>query len=719
MKQIVQNYKTGELRLAEVPVPKCGAHSVLVKTRLSLVSIGTEKSVINLAKRSLLGKAIARPEHVKRFIEKTKNEGFLPTFRQAMNRLDNPVPLGYSSAGVVVETGKNIKNFSLGQRVSCIGQGFASHAEVIAVPEIMCCDLPESVSFEGGAFGMLGIIALHGIRNAKLTFGENVGVIGLGLLGLLTVQMLKAYGCNVIATDIDPLKLDIARKVGIDHVYLDDHEFMERARKSNENHGLDAVILTLSTSSSKPIDLAVEVSRFGGRVVLVGVADIHPNRNELWEKEVELIVSKAAGPGSLEPGYESEGVDYAYQYVRWTQQRNLKEFIRLMEQGLVQYVPLITHRFPFQKSEKVYADIMSDKSGFYVGVMLEYSEEMPEKTRIKISDSRSVKVLGEVNVGIIGAGLFGKSVLIPELKKVKGACLAALATTNGLKAENVARRFGIPEITTDYSQILKNQEIQAVVILTPHSNHAEIVCASLEADKHVFVEKPICVKREELVKIIDLCKKRDKILLTGYNRRFSALAESLRDHFCERQGPLVINFRINSGYVKPNHWVHKAGEGGSRIIGEICHFVDFFQFLSGAMIERVFAEKVTCSRGLVVLKDNVVITLKLSDGSVGNIMYSASGDRACPRERVEVFGDGRTAILEEFRTLTLFSEGKKQLTKKSCQDMGYASELSNLINSIRGEEVPLLSPDEIFNSMETVFAIDDSLATGLPQNINI
>lgn len=712
MKQVVQNYKTGHLKLLEVPVPVCAPNAVLIRNRASVVSIGTERMIIDLGKKGLLGKAMARPDQVKRLLEKMKNEGILNAFNQAMNRLDMPVPLGYSSAGIVLETGREVKRFKPGQAVACIGQGFASHADVVSVPEIMCCAMPDALDFEEGAFGMLGVIALHGVRSANLTFGENVGVIGLGLLGLLTAQMLKAYGCNVIATDIDPSKVELAHSLGIKQAYTS--EFREYAENFGEGYGLDAVILTVATSSADPINLAVDVSRFGGRVVLVGVADIHPNRNEMWAKEVEIIVSKGAGPGSLEPDYEIGGIDYPHSYVRWTEGRNLGEFIRLAAEGLVSTKPMITHRYPFDDAEKAYSDIMAGNGGPHVGVILQYSDWTPERAPVRMKEQAPTGTLDKIRLGIIGSGLFGNSVLIPAFQKVKGVELCSIAVTSPVKAQNAAKRFGIPLCTADYRDILSNPDIDAVAILTRHSSHAMLVCAALEAGKHVFVEKPLCVNGAELADIMAAHEKAERLLLVGYNRRFAPLAKELKKHFFGRLEPLTIVYRVNAGYVPPSHWVHAAEEGGSRVIGEMCHFVDFMQYLTGGMVEKVYGEMVAAG-GTVVMKDNVVVTIKMSDGSVGVIAYSASGDRACPRESVEVMGDGKMAILDDFRQLSLFAAGKKKTKKMLNQDMGYGNELASFVNTLTKKDALGMTVAEIFNSTQAVFDIDAALSTGLPK----
>lgn len=445
MFQLVQNYRTGEIELVNVPIPNCGSNSVLVKNHFSLVSIGTERSIIELGKKSLLGKARARPDLVKRFLDKAKKEGFLKTFQEALGRLDNPVPLGYSSAGVVVEVGKNVHKFSVGDKVACVGAGYAAHAEYITVPENLCCKIPENVSFEEASFGMLGIIALHGIRCANLTFGERVAVIGLGLIGLLTVQILKAYGCVVAGFDIDPSKVDLAKQLGVDAAVTDPEEFKNLTNRITEGYGTDAVIITAATKSAEPIHLAVEISRFRGRVVVVGVVDIHPNRNEMWHKEVEIIVSKAGGPGSLDPIYENKGIDYPVGYIRWTENRNLQEFLRLISERKIYLRPLITHRIHIRDALSLYNDMLNNKGGPYIGVVIEYNKDEKDiyakgvskenyddkNEKLKVSNFPNLSENSFVTtpvVGVIGAGLFGKALLIPALSKVPNVKLHTICT---------------------------------------------------------------------------------------------------------------------------------------------------------------------------------------------------------------------------------------------------------------------------------------------------
>jgi len=436
MKQIIQNYRTGNLELAEVPVPLCSSNNILVKNIASLISLGTERSIIDLGKKSLLGKARARPDLVKRFVDKAKTEGFVKTFKEALGRLDTPTPLGYSSAGIVVEAGAQVQEFSPGDRVACIGAGYASHAEYIAIPPKLCCKVPDNVTFEEASFGMLGIIALHGIHSANLSFGSSVAVIGLGLLGLLTVQILKAYGCKVVGTDIDQAKLDLAEKLGAD-IVTESSRLKAQSELFSDGHGVDAVILTVATTSDEPVNHAVDIVRYAGKVVIVGVTDIHPQRNEMWHKEVEIIVSKAGGPGTFDPFYENKGIDYPIGYVRWTEKRNLQEFMGGLSERRIDVRSLITHRFPINESLSVYEGITKGRLKDRIGIVLNYPEvredDSIKRRGILLKPISSVSDLAPQTpvIGVIGAGLFGKALLLPTLNGIRGVRLKKLSTASG------------------------------------------------------------------------------------------------------------------------------------------------------------------------------------------------------------------------------------------------------------------------------------------------
>ena len=714
MKQIIQSYKTGEVRLKEVPVPRCGSNRILVQNVHSLVSIGTERSTIELGRKSLLGKAQARPDLVRRAWEKARKEGLLKTYQEAMGRLDTPTPLGYSCTGIVVEVGDAATAFVPGDRVACIGQGFASHAEFVSVPVNLACKIPDGLPDESGAFGMLGIIALHGIRCANLTFGSNVAVIGLGLLGLLSIQMLRAYGCNVFAMDLDEHKVELAKELGFSAT-SNAEELQNQVQAGTHADGVDAVIITAASKSADPVDLSIKLSRFKGKIVLVGTADVHPDRNELWLKEVEFVVSKAAGAGSLDPLYELEGVDLPIGEVRWTQNRNLAEFLRLMQINAVQIKPLTTHRFSIQDSEKAYKQIIAGELKNSVGVLLDYEKNPAHSRHVQFAGFQARPVSKkEVRLGVIGAGLFGKALLLPALSKLPKVNLHTLVTSSGVTAEHSAHKFSFVQCATDAQVIWEDNSLAGVVGITPHSTHAPIVQKALEHKKALFLEKPLCVTPEELEMLTELFETTTDapLIMIGHNRRFSPHAKQMKKWLAGRNNPLVMQMRINSGFIPGDHWVHSESEGRSRVIGEMSHFIDLMQMLTQSLPTQVHAERVSGDNRSIVNNDNVVIVLKFADGSVASLMYSASGDKGYSREMMELFFDGKTIVSRDFSLTELHGTGKTQKLKTSGQEMGYNEELQHFIACLKGKELPAVSAQEMLCTMKTLFAIESSLATG-------
>lgn len=719
MKKVIQSYSSGNIELAEVPIPVCSSNTVLVKNVNSIISLGTERSVIELGKQSLLGKAKQRPDLVKRFIEKAKNEGFLKVYKEALERLDNPVPLGYSSSGLIVETGSNVHKFSKGDRVACIGAGYASHSEYISVPENLCCKIPESVSFEEAAFSMLGIIALNGIRCANLSFGDKVAVIGLGLLGLLTCQILNAYGLSVIATDIDPLKIEFAKKLVINTFSNDD--FKDQCNIFSAGHGVDSVLLTVSTNSSDPINNAVDIVKHKGRIVLVGVADIHPNRNEMWSKEVELIVSRVGGAGSFDPLYENKGIDYPYGLIKWTENRNLEEFLRLISEKRIDVKSLITHRFEIDEAEKIYSDLLNKKDKTYIGILFDYPK-LKDEDHVLFSEKREILLTSKnsdlsssaISIGVIGAGLYGKSVFLPVLKKTPGVFLNTIST---LKSENsfyTGSKYGFHKCTSNYDDILEDKDVNSVIILAPHSMHAQMLLEALSKGKNVLVEKPLCVNLDELHEIEKMVSdKHIPYLMVGYNRRFSKHTKRVLEELKNRHEPMVINYKVNAGFVPKTHWVHSEEEGGSRIIGEVCHFIDFMQFVTGRKPVKVFAERASGNNETTINSDNVDIVVRFSDGSLGNIFYVASGDRSYPRENIEIFSEGKTIVIEDFKRTIVYIKGKKKVFKTLNQDIGYKEELCHFFDVVKGKAKPVMTTDEIITSSLSTFKINESLSKGI------
>ena len=715
MKQVVQSYKTGEVALRDVPVPQCGSKRILVRNQNSLISLGTERSTIELGRKSLLGKAAARPDLVRRAWDKAKKEGLLKTWQEAMGRLDTPTPLGYSAAGTVEQCGLAATEFAPGDRVACVGQGFASHAEFVSIPVNLACKIPKEVSSEEAAFGMLGIIALHGIRSANLTFGSRVVVMGLGLLGLLTIQMLRAYGCDVIAFDPATDKTDLAQRLGFLNVATEASALDLVCDHVTNGAGADAVIITAATKDRGPVDQAIQLCRPKGRIVVVGTADIHPDRNELWQKEVDIVVSKVAGPGSVDPVYEIEGIDLPIGEVRWTQKRNLQEFLRLIAEKKVDVQSLITHRFNIEQAEGVYGQFVAGTLAQPIGVLLAYPNRAVIERFLPLASAHTNKKNpnAKVSVGVIGAGLFGKALLLPALQTHAEVALHTLVTGSGASVEHSARKFGFNNQATDSTAVWQNPDIDAFVGLTPHSNHAKLVGQALTHQKALFLEKPLCTTHDELDQLRAQAETADvlPIIFVGHNRRYSPHTVKMRQWLSIRQSPLVLQMRINTGFVPASHWVHSEDEGRSRVVGEMSHFIDLIQCLINSPIVRISAERISGDNNSSVNNDNIAITFKCDDGSVGSMIYSASGDKAYSREMTEIFFDGKTIVSKDFRVSELHRGGRAESFKTSGQEMGYAQELTAFIQCVSGKAAPDVSLSEMFATMDVIFAIEQALAT--------
>ncbi|MCL6622778.1 MAG: bi-domain-containing oxidoreductase [Syntrophobacterales bacterium] len=682
MKQIIQSYKDGQLELQNVPAPGAKVGGLLVRNKVSLISPGTEKYMIEMGQKSLLGKARARPDLVRQAWAKAKKEGFLSVFKEAMNRLDEPIPLGYSAAGVVLEVGAGVTGFKPGDRVAAVGAGYASHAEVLWVPENLCVPIPPGVDYEEAAFGMLGAIALHGVRLAELTLGESAVVIGLGLLGLLSVQLLAAQGCRVLGVDLQPDKCRLALELGADLALVSGRDQVEEAAANfTRGLGADAVLICTASPGPEPVRLAEAVARERARLVLVGMAELSLTRKTFWEKELLFTVSKAGGPGSLAPLYEAKGFDYPAAHVRWTVRRNLEAFLDQVARGRVKLGPLITHRFPIADALQAYDLILKNREP-YIGVLLTYPEgggetgaSLSSDRRVFIKTGPSVAMTAERQaVGVIGGGMFTRNILLPALKKVPGTKLVGAATTTGVTARHLAQKFGFAYATTDYREILEDPAIGSVLITTRHHSHARLVLEALAAGKHVFVEKPLCLTLTELDEI-QAAYDGSRILMVGFNRRYAPLAQKLKAALAGRTTPLMMVYRINAGYIPPDHWVHDPEVGGGRLVGEVCHFIDFFHFLTDSEMVQVSITPISGELGKYRPDDNLCLTLTFRDGSVGTILYTAKGSKTFSRERLEVYGDEFVGMIEDFRRAEIVQGGRKRRIKKFSMDLGYRAEL--------------------------------------------
>ena len=722
MKQILQSYRTGELRLAEVPVPACGRGGVLIRTRSSVVSSGTERTSLMLAKKSLLGKALARSDLVRQVLKKVKTEGIKPTMEKVFSRLNEPISLGYSAAGDVVEAGREATELKPGDRVAVAGAGYATHAEFNFVPRNLCEKIPEGVSYPDAAFATIGAVALQGVRQAQPLIGERVAIIGLGLLGLLTVQILKANGCAVLGFDLDEERAALAGKLGADVAVNTDPE--KACEAFTEGRGADTVIITAATPSSEPAIRAAEMSRHKGRVVAVGTVGMNIPREAFYRKELDLRLSMSYGPGRYDPDYEERGHDYPFAYVRFTEQRNMESFLYLVQQGKVTPSALVTHRLAFEDALDAYTLIEGKLpkgnalNPKYLGILLEYSKDAPLERTVHHGDAVGSGD-NEIGVGFIGAGNFAKGVLLPHLTKRSGVKLTGVCTSTGKSAQQAARRFNFGLATTDPAALLGQDDTDAVFIATRHGSHASLVSAALRAGKHVFVEKPLCIHEAELGEIEQALKDahndgQQPCLMVGFNRRFSPHARALQASFKERNSPMVVSYRVNAGRVPADNWIRDPTEGGGRIIGEACHFADFCTALIGSEPVAVTANNISSDRRDVVAEDSVAITIQYTDGSLATIQYLAEGHKDMPKERCEVFADGKSAVVDDFRTTRFYGGGRNVRGK---QAKGFAEELHTFLNVCRNGGTWPISWQTMVGTHRVCFGAMRSLETGERVNI--
>jgi predicted dehydrogenase/threonine dehydrogenase-like Zn-dependent dehydrogenase len=709
MKQIVQNLATGETTLLDVPVPKPGQGMALVRNVASLVSAGTERMLVEFAAKSLVGKARSRPDLVRQTLDKARREGLLSTFDAVRNRLDQPLPLGYSSAGNVVAVGDGLRRFQVGDRVACAGGGYAVHAEYVAVPENLLAILPQSVQFEEGAFATLGAIALHGFRLAKLQVGEQVAVIGLGLLGLLTIQIAQAAGCKVFGADPNAKRVDLAQQFGAQAVLREGAEDVGLDETSGV--GFDAVLICADTNSNDPVNLAGEIARDKARIVAVGAVGMEIPRKVYYEKELDFTVSRSYGPGRYDPSYEEKGWDYPIGYVRWTEGRNLQAFLELLGSGRLNVGPLISHRFPIERGLEAYDLITGKVEEPFLGVILTYSDGAEgdrELSKVTLLHPASAEATRPVCLGVLGAGNFATAVMLPVLRRMKGLDRIAIASASGLSGRHAADRYSFRYTTTEEKQILEDEDINTLAILTRHHLHARQVMAGLRAGKHVFCEKPLALNEDQLTGIVETLKDADGRLMVGFNRRFAPLSRKLVDFLGPCHSPLAMHYRVNAGFLPTDHWLHDPEQGGGRIIGEACHFIDYLTFLTNATPVQV--RTVGLPGDERSHEDNVVITISFSDGSLGTVTYLSNGDRAFPKERLEVFCGGRVAVLDDFRTLEMVARGKRRIRRSHLrQDKGHKAAWEAFVECLTHGDPPPIPYAQLISVTMASFAAVQSL----------
>lgn len=708
MKQIVQSPKSGRLELADVPGPAVVPGQVLVRNRFSVVSPGTEKMALDFARKSLLGKARSRPDLVQQVVGKLRQEGPIPTYQAVTNRLDAPQPLGYSSAGVVEAVGAGVSRFAPGDRVACAGAGYANHAEWISVPENLVAAVPDALPLEKAAFATLGAIALQALRVASPQLGEIAAVIGLGLIGQLAVNLLRANGCRVLGIDLDEERIKQARSLGAEWGARPDDDPAHWLRETSEGAGADFALVAAASESSAPIQLAAELCRARGRVAVVGATAMHLERRSFYEKELELRMSMSYGPGRYDRHYEEEGLDYPIAYVRWTENRNLQAFLALAASGDIDPALLDTRSVPFSEALDAYEELASGER-HALALLFRYDESAEASPILQIRQSREPRP-GSVGVAFVGAGNYAKSVLLPAVAAAGDTEPLHVCTTTGPSARQAALKFGYASCGTEPDSVFDDAGVDLVFIATRHDSHSSLALRALQAGKSVWLEKPAALHSEELLDLLAASRGSRGLLAVGFNRRFSPHTTVIRDALAER-GPLAIRYTVAAGPAPTGSWLLDPRAGGGRVVGEGCHFVDLCCHLVGRTPDRVFARRLSRE---TEHDDSTLAMLGFPDGSTATLEYLANTEPGLPKERFEVSAGGRTASCENFR-VTRLPAGKRFKTLN--QDKGQRSAVAAVIEAVRSGAVSPWSPEEIFAVSEATFAIERSIGSGAAEVI--
>jgi len=703
MEQLTQNLKDGKMQLLEVPFPVLSSGQVLVRNHYSLISAGTEGKTVKDARLSYIGKARARKEEVKKVIDAAKTFGILNTYKMVMNKLDAPSSLGYSTAGEIIAVAPDVTDFRVGDLVACGGNS-AVHAEVIAVPVNLCVKLNDKIALQHACFTTLGAIALQGIRQADLRLGENCVVIGLGLVGQLTVQMLKAGGIKTIGIDIDQRMVDLALHTDIDAAFTRNSEDLESSINNITNgYGTDAVIITAGTDSLDPVDLAGALCRKKGKVVIVGAVPTGFKRPNYFKKELDLRMSCSYGPGRYDTEYEEGGIDYPYGYVRWTENRNMAAFVDLIATGKINLTNLLTHTFDFKEAPAAY-DLIMKKTEPFVGMILKYEINKPLQQKVNLSKPSYTQ--SDVVAGMIGAGSFGQNFLLPALKNTP-AKLSGIVTARPNNARNIADKNQFAFASGNAQDIFSNKDINTVFIATRHETHAGYVMQALQSGKNVFVEKPLCLTEEELVQIQHEFTKHNCRVMVGFNRRFAPMIQTIKKTFSS-SNPIAINYRINAGVIPADHWVHDLKVGGGRIVGEACHFIDLCMFLAGSKLTTISAVALNDAQKL---NDTVCFNLQFENGSTASVSYFSNGNKSINKEYLEVFGSGIVAVLDDFKTLTVSGKSEKKYTGN--QDKGHQNEVKAFVESIlQGKPAPIPFDETVLSTLATFRALQSIASNG-------
>jgi polar amino acid transport system substrate-binding protein len=692
MEQLTQNLKDGAMQIMQVPFPALNAGQVLVRNHYSLISAGTEGKTVKDARLGYIGKARARKEEVKKVIQTAKTIGLFETYKMVMNKLDAPSALGYSCAGEIIAVADDVKDFKIGDKVACGGSG-AVHAEVVAISINLCVKLNDDADLKSACFTTVGAIAMQGIRQADLRLAENCVVIGLGLIGQITVSLLKASGVNVIAIDIDPNQVAKAKMMGADIALSRNDELLSNKINDFTNgYGADAVIITASTSSNDPIELAGEICRKKGKVIIVGAVPTGFSRKNYYIKELELKMSCSYGPGRYDAEFEEEGIDYPYAYVRWTETRNMQAFAKLLQNQKIAIDKIITHEFDFSNAKSAY-DLILERSEPFAGIVLKYDIDKKLESKVVLNQTKKAS---KVNIGLIGAGSFAQNILLPRIANTESS-FVGLTTGKSNNAINISQKYKFNYCTNEVNDLFADENINTIFITTRHDSHFEYVKKGVENGKNVFVEKPLCLNEEELNILKSDIEKHKGNIMVGFNRRFAPLLQMIKSK-TSSDSPVSIHYRINAGLVAADHWTQNPNIGGGRIIGEVCHFIDLCAFIAGSKVKYVSGFSMLTVGNT---EDTVTINLIMENGSIANICYYANGSKDLAKERIEVYNGGNTYILDDFKSLNMFGKTNKKIEQK--QDKGHQQEIIEFINSIKEGKSNPIAFEEIYNSMLATF----------------
>jgi polar amino acid transport system substrate-binding protein len=713
MKQVAQVLNSGEILVLDVPIPQVEAGCLLVRNEWSLISAGTERSKLEMGRKGLIGKAVARPDLVRQVIDKVRSEGVFATANTVKERLDALTPLGYSCAGSVAALGPGVRGFCVGDRVACAGAESAHHAEYVSVPSLLCAKVPDAVLTEAAAYTTVGCVALQGIRQADVRFGEQVLVIGLGLIGQLTLQLLRAAGCKAAGADVSAIQVDRARELGFpDCVLSSEQSAATTLFSSTSGSGFDAVLITAGAPDNSPVVLAGEVARDRARIVFVGATPVDAPRSPFYEKELSLHLSRSYGPGRYDPAYELHGNDYPIGYVRWTEQRNMEAFLSSLASGSVDVEALTSHRFPIEDAEAAY-DTLGDHGSRSVGILLSYpmhEDQRPSPPGEDVLSASHAHTAGN-GLAVVGVGNFATKVLLPAFKAAGGLVPEVVVSARGLSAADIARRHRIPHADSSSETAFARPGLAAAAIATRHDTHAVLAVQAMHAGLAVLVEKPLCRIPEELASIIDMQRQSGSLLMVGFNRRFAPSTRSLVELRRQSTGPCQVAIRVDAGAIPKSHWIQDPDIGGGRLVGEGCHFIDLVACIIGSPIEVVGARAMSSAQGLG-LDDSFVITTHHHDGSVGTVVYSAEGSSRLGKERVELFCMGSTAVIDDFRQLVI-SKGTKIRRRRGAQDKGHREEVEVFSRAaVSGAPVDELSFEECVASTVATFACVEALRTG-------